>query len=207
MGQGCGSCCSASLPASSRFAPTRVMVSLLFGISAIDPLTFIAISLVLLIVAMLASYIRRSAPCVSMRWWRYVTSRAVAPAGDRQTRRRSRAHDFREENTEPRKATGRFGPEGLGKYRGCIARCRKQGRLQDSLDNYECGSLRIDSARLNALRTKSHRDACPIPQGLTFTACPYLSHKTRRSNKMRMKRARDRSFHFQQRPRSMAFGS
>lgn len=39
------------------FAPTRVMVSLLFGISAIDPLTFIAISLVLLIVAMLASYI------------------------------------------------------------------------------------------------------------------------------------------------------
>jgi putative ABC transport system permease protein len=36
---------------------TRVMASLLFGISATDPFTFIAISLVLLAVAMLASYI------------------------------------------------------------------------------------------------------------------------------------------------------
>ncbi len=36
---------------------TRVMASLLFGISATDPLTFVAISLVLLAVAMLASYI------------------------------------------------------------------------------------------------------------------------------------------------------
>jgi putative ABC transport system permease protein len=36
---------------------TRVMASLLFGISATDPITFISISLVLLAVALLASYI------------------------------------------------------------------------------------------------------------------------------------------------------
>lgn len=41
----------------AAFVLTRVMASLLFGISATDPLTFIAISLVLLAVAMLASYI------------------------------------------------------------------------------------------------------------------------------------------------------
>lgn len=39
------------------FILTRVMASLLFGISATDPLTFISISLVLLAVALLASYI------------------------------------------------------------------------------------------------------------------------------------------------------
>jgi putative ABC transport system permease protein len=39
------------------FVLTRVMASLLFGVSATDPLTFVTISLVLLSVAMLASYI------------------------------------------------------------------------------------------------------------------------------------------------------
>jgi predicted permease len=41
----------------AAFILTRVMASLLFGISATDPLTFLIISLVLLAVAMLASYI------------------------------------------------------------------------------------------------------------------------------------------------------
>jgi putative ABC transport system permease protein len=41
----------------AAFVLTRVMATLLFGISATDPLTFVAISLVLLFVAMLASYI------------------------------------------------------------------------------------------------------------------------------------------------------
>jgi putative ABC transport system permease protein len=41
----------------AAFILTRVMASLLFGISATDPLTFISISLVLLAVALLASYI------------------------------------------------------------------------------------------------------------------------------------------------------
>ena len=41
----------------SAFILTRVMSSLLFGISATDPITFVIISLVLLMVAMLASYI------------------------------------------------------------------------------------------------------------------------------------------------------
>jgi putative ABC transport system permease protein len=39
------------------FALTRVMASLLFGISATDPLTFVSIALVLLAVAVLASYL------------------------------------------------------------------------------------------------------------------------------------------------------
>jgi putative ABC transport system permease protein len=39
------------------FALTRVMASLLFGISATDPLTFVSIALVLLAVAALASYL------------------------------------------------------------------------------------------------------------------------------------------------------
>jgi putative ABC transport system permease protein len=41
----------------AAFVLTRVMASLLFGVSATDPATFVAISLVLLSVAMLASYI------------------------------------------------------------------------------------------------------------------------------------------------------
>jgi putative ABC transport system permease protein len=39
------------------FILTRVMSTLLFGISATDPMTFLSISLVLLVVALLASYI------------------------------------------------------------------------------------------------------------------------------------------------------
>jgi ABC-type antimicrobial peptide transport system permease subunit len=41
----------------AAFFMTRVLASLLFGISATDPVTFIAISLVLLAVAILASYV------------------------------------------------------------------------------------------------------------------------------------------------------
>jgi len=41
----------------AAFVLTRVMATLLFGISATDPLTFISISFVLLAVALLASYI------------------------------------------------------------------------------------------------------------------------------------------------------
>jgi putative ABC transport system permease protein len=41
----------------AAFLLTRVMASLLFGISATDPITFIGISLVLLAVAILASYV------------------------------------------------------------------------------------------------------------------------------------------------------
>jgi putative ABC transport system permease protein len=57
----------------SAFALTRVMTSLLFGISATDPVTFITISLVLVIVAALASYIpalraARIDPMVALRY-------------------------------------------------------------------------------------------------------------------------------------------
>jgi len=41
----------------AAFLLTRVLQSLLFGISATDPVTFFGISLVLLAVAILASYI------------------------------------------------------------------------------------------------------------------------------------------------------
>jgi putative ABC transport system permease protein len=41
----------------AAFVLTRVMASLLFGVSATDPVTFLSISLVLMSVAMLASYI------------------------------------------------------------------------------------------------------------------------------------------------------
>ncbi len=41
----------------AAFVLTRVMASLLFGVSATDPLTFVSIPLVLMSVAMLASYI------------------------------------------------------------------------------------------------------------------------------------------------------
>jgi putative ABC transport system permease protein len=41
----------------AAFILTRVMATLLFGISATDPVTFLSISLVLLAVAILASYI------------------------------------------------------------------------------------------------------------------------------------------------------
>jgi putative ABC transport system permease protein len=41
----------------AAFVLTRVMASLLFGVSATDPVTFIIISLVLMAVALVASYI------------------------------------------------------------------------------------------------------------------------------------------------------
>jgi len=41
----------------AAFLLTRVLASLLFGISATDPITFLGISLVLLAVAILASYL------------------------------------------------------------------------------------------------------------------------------------------------------
>jgi ABC-type antimicrobial peptide transport system permease subunit len=57
----------------AAFVLTRVMATLLFGISATDPLTFITISFVLLAVAMLASYIpsvraMRVDPMVALRY-------------------------------------------------------------------------------------------------------------------------------------------
>jgi predicted permease len=57
----------------AAFILTRVMATLLFGISATDPLTFLTISLVLLLVAMLASYIpsvraMRVDPMVALRY-------------------------------------------------------------------------------------------------------------------------------------------
>src|SRR5213075_347501 len=57
----------------SAFILTRVMTTLLFGISATDPLTFLSISFVLLAVAILASYIpsvraMRVDPMVALRY-------------------------------------------------------------------------------------------------------------------------------------------
>ena len=57
----------------SAFVLTRVMASLLFGVSATDPVTFVTISLVLVIVAALASYIpalraARIDPMVALRY-------------------------------------------------------------------------------------------------------------------------------------------
>ncbi len=44
-------------PVPAAFVLTRVMASLLFGVSATDPVTFVTISLVLMGVALLAGYI------------------------------------------------------------------------------------------------------------------------------------------------------
>jgi putative ABC transport system permease protein len=52
---------------------TRVMAALLFGVSAVDPLTFVAVAIALATTALLASYVpaRRAArldPSVALRW-------------------------------------------------------------------------------------------------------------------------------------------
>jgi putative ABC transport system permease protein len=54
------------------FAATRVMRTLLFGVSSTDPTTFVALSLFLIVVAALASYLparqaARTDPMVALR--------------------------------------------------------------------------------------------------------------------------------------------
>jgi putative ABC transport system permease protein len=56
----------------AAFAVTRVMKNMLFGLSSTDPLTFVAISLLLVLVALVASYLpalraTRVDPVVALR--------------------------------------------------------------------------------------------------------------------------------------------
>ena len=62
-----------ALGLAGAFALTRLIRSLLFGVQASDPVTFIAIAALLAVIALAASYIpaRRAAridPMVSLRW-------------------------------------------------------------------------------------------------------------------------------------------
>ena len=54
----------------AAFALMRLLRSLLFGVGENDPLTFVAITVVLLLVALIACYIPRAARRRSIHWWR-----------------------------------------------------------------------------------------------------------------------------------------
>jgi putative ABC transport system permease protein len=65
--------CGVAAGLAGAFALSRLMRSLLFGVSPADPLTFVAISLLLAFITLLASYIQahRAAhidPIVSLRY-------------------------------------------------------------------------------------------------------------------------------------------
>ena len=66
----------------SAFVLTRVMASLLFGVSATDPVTFITISLVLISVALAAAIFPRSGRRGSIRWWRSGTVADILALSD-----------------------------------------------------------------------------------------------------------------------------
>ncbi|MEJ7710110.1 MAG: ABC transporter permease [Pyrinomonadaceae bacterium] len=59
-------------------AVTHIMQSLLYGVSATDPVTFAGVALLLTIVALLACYILRGERRKSIRWWRFGMSEEKA---------------------------------------------------------------------------------------------------------------------------------